>query len=309
MKTTQIILDQMNLVVLNISLYQGRKAIKKADLALTGIDVGKLPPGSLATLGSKRVISPKALRIFSRLRRSARKLCLHNGVRFGGCGYAIPRERIEALSTELKKMKDEFETAKTDFLAVYQEEVEKWVTENPPEWAQMIRGAIDSAFHIDKVISFNYAAFEARPPEDVTDNGLDEEVNSLYGQMCHEVRVAARRAYDTSYVGKQEISQKALRPINTIRAKLFGLLFLDPSIVEMIQAIDDTLAKLPTDGPIKGTDLNMLAGLLGRQLASMGRVMPQGADSEEEVGDETSDGTEPGMPEHAGKVAPITWDF
>ncbi|MBI2354438.1 MAG: DUF3150 domain-containing protein [Deltaproteobacteria bacterium] len=309
MQTTQIILDQMNLVVLNISLYQGRKAIKKADLALTGIDVGKLPPGTLATLGSKRIISPKALRIFSKLRRSARKLCLYNGVRFGGCGYAIPRERIEALSSELKKVKDEFETAKANFLSVYQEEVEKWVAENPPEWAQIIRGAIDSPSYIDKAISFNYAAFEARPPAEVMDNGLDEEVNSLYGQMCHEVRVAARRAYDNSFVGKKEISQKALRPIKTIRAKLVGLLFLDPSIGETIQAIDDTLAKIPTEGPIKGTDLNMLAGLLGRQLANMGRVVQQRPESEEETCDETPDGKEADVSEHTGKVAPITWDF
>lgn len=309
MKTTQIILDQMNLVVLNISLYQGRKAIKRADLALTGIDVGKLPPGTLATLGSKRIISPKALRIFSKLRLSARRICLQNGVRFGGCGYAIPRERIEFVSGELKRMKNEFEAAKANFLSVYQEEVEKWVSENPPEWAQIIRGAMDSPSHIDKAISFNYAAFEARPPAEVTENGLDEEVNSLYGQMCHEVRVSARRAYDNSFVGKKEVSQKALRPIKTIRAKLVGLLFLDPSVGETIQAIDETLEKMPADGVIKGTDLNMLAGLLGRQLANMGRTVSHISESEEDAGDEMPEGTEPEGAERTGKVEPITWDF
>ena len=37
--STQVILDQMILVVLNITLWQGRKALQAGDLALNGIDV------------------------------------------------------------------------------------------------------------------------------------------------------------------------------------------------------------------------------------------------------------------------------
>jgi len=304
---TQTILDQMILVVLNISLWQGRKALQMGDLALNGIDVSKLPPGTLATLGSKRIISPDAVKIFIAQKRAAIKFCVQNGVRFGSDGYAVPREKVDALSQELKRLKGEFEAAKSDFLSVYEEEVDKWIASNPPEWSPIIRAAVDSPTHIKKMLSFNYAALDVRVPVEIDENGLDEEVSSLYGQLCHEVQVAARHAFENSFVGKQEITHKTLRPIKLIREKLVGLLFLDPSIAETIQVIDDTLAKLPEEGAIKGTDLNMVAGLVGRQLANMGRVV-----TEVEVVEEVPEEAIPAdiiASLDTGRVAPITWDF
>jgi hypothetical protein len=305
---TQAILDQMILVVLNISLWQGRKALKIADLALNGIDVDKLPPGTLATLGSKRIISPDAVKVFKALKRSAKTLCMKNGVRFAGDGYAVPREKVEELSQELKRLKGEFESAKASFMLIYVEEVEKWIASNQPEWAPIIRAAVDSPNHIQKAISFNFAALDVKAPEEVEENGLHEEVNSLYGQLCHEVRLAARRAFENSFVGKQEITHKTLRPIKFIREKLAGLLFLEPSIAETIQIIDDTLEKLPVEGTIKGTDLNMVAGLVGRQLANMGRPVTV-EHVREEDSDEETDPEETIISDDTGKVTPITWDF
>jgi hypothetical protein len=305
---TQSILDQMMLVVLNITLWQGRKALKTGDLALNGIDVGKLPPGTLATLGSKRVICPDSVKIFMNLKRSAMRICLKDGVRFGGDGYAVPKEKVDALILELKRLKEEFETAKADFLSVYEDEVERWISSNPPEWAPVIRAAVDSPQHVQKAISFKFSALEVKQPADIEENGLDEEVKSLYGQLCHEVRLTARQTFENSFVGKQEISRKTLRPIKSIREKLAGLLFLDPSISETIQVIDDTLNRLP-DGAIKGIDLNMVAGLVGRQLATMGLSVQQEPEGEDELDDELILPEEIIVSEDTGKVAPITWDF
>ena len=273
-----------------------------------GIDIAKLPPGTLATLGSKRIISPDAVKPFIALKRAAMRLCLQQGVRFGGDGYAIPREKVAALSSELKCLKEAFESAKVSFLAVYEEEVEKWIAANPSEWEPVIRASVDTPAHIRKTLSFNYAALEVTAPTGVAENGLFEEVDSLYGQLCHEVRVAARHAYESSLVGKQEISQKTLRPIRSIRDKLAGLLFLSPSIAETIQSIDDTLNKLP-DGAISGTDLNMVAGLVGRQLANLGRVTEQEEEQEASVDDEPEYLVSPVVAEQSGAVEPISWDF
>jgi len=307
----QNILDQMNLVVLNISLWQGRKALQAEDLAANGIDVTKLPPGTLATLGSKRIISPDALKVFSALKREAMTLCLKNGVRFAGDGYAIPRDKAQLVIKELKRLKEEFLTAKNCFLGIYEEEVEKWIASNPTEWAPIIRSSIDFSCHINKSISFNYAALDVKAPDEIGENGLDDEVSSLYGQLCHEVRFAASRAYEYSFVGKQEVTQKALRPIRTIRSKLEGLAFLDPSIGETIKTIDDTLSKLPK-GAIKGTDLNMVAGLLSRQLANMGWTdenNPELPDDDIEEPVEQAFTAEIPIPQDTGRVAPIAWDF
>ena len=312
---TQAILDKMTLVVLNISLWQGRKALKMSDLASNGIDVDKLPPGTLATLGSKRIISPDAVKVFKTLKRNAKNLCMKNGVRFAGDGYAVPREKVEELSIALMQLKGEFEVAKVQFMKVYAEEIEKWISSNQPEWAPIIRAAVDSPSHIQKAISFNYSALDVKAPEEIEENGLHEEINSLYGQLCHEVRLAARRAFEQSFVGKKEITHKTLRPIMFIREKLAGLLFLEPSIAETIQIIDDTLKKLPETGPIKGTDLNMVAGLVGRQLANLGHLVTveqQVSEEGEYDYDEDEDPTNPEeiiISQDTGEVAPISYDF
>ena len=308
----QAILDQMILVVLHVSLWQGRKALHREDLASNGINVDKLPPGTLATLGSKRIISPEAVKIFASLKREADRLCLQHGVRFVGAGYAVPKEKVEKLNMELQRIKGAFDVAKAEFLSVYDIEVEKWINSNPPEWSSIIRAAIEPPSHIKKTISFNYAAISVNAPADVENNGLDEEMGSLYGQLCHEVRQAARQAYETSFVGKQEVTRKALRPIRAIREKLAGLSFLDQGIVDTIQVIDDTLAKLPKNGSIKGTDLNMVAGLVGRQLANIGRDVPVEAEIEEEIIEDAPEYIISAAlinSQNSGDVAPITWDF
>jgi hypothetical protein len=167
--------------------------------------------------------------------------------------------------------------------------------------------------HIKKALSYSYAAFDVKIPADMEEHGLDEEVNSLYGQLCHEVRVVARQTYENSFVGKQEISSKTLRPIKSIREKLVGMLFLDPSIGETILSIDDTLKKLPEKGAIKGTDLNMVAGLVGRQLANMGRIVVNNPEADsDEANEEVEESVvvpEEIISPNTGKVEPITWDF
>ena len=86
------------------------------------------------------------------------------------------------------------------------------------------------------------------------------------------IRKQARTAYQASYFNKPQVTRKALRPIYAMREKLSGLVFLDPLIPETIRVIDETLAALPDKGPLEGTTLNLLAGLVGRQLANLGRA-------------------------------------
>lgn len=310
----QTILNNMILIVLNVSLWHGRKKLRSEDLAANGIDVDKLPPGTLATLGSKRIISPAAVNMFSALKREAERLCLQYGVRLIG-GYAVPKDRADELNKALAEIKIKFEAARTNLLSVYDEEVEKWIVTNPPEWSPIIRAAVEPVSHLRRAIAFNFAAVTVGAPENVQENGLDEEVNGLYGQLCHEVRVAARQAYEVSYVGKLEVTRKALRPINAIREKLLGMAFLDQSISDIIQVIDDTLDKIPKSGPIAGTDLNMVAGLLGRQLSNMGRVVPEEIEVEEPIIEEENIAeTPPTIPaslfdDPPAEINTISWDF
>ncbi len=305
------VLDQVVLLVLNVSIWHGRKKLRKEDLAANGIDVANLPPSTLATLGSKRTISPKAISWATAVKREAERLSLSVGTRFATGGlYMVPLAKINDLCKELKRMKEEFDQQVDDLTMKYDTETQGWINENP-EWASIIQSAIEPVTNIRRQMKFQYSVIKMSEEESV-ENGLSEELTGLYPQLCHEIRVAAKQAYEDSFVGRLEVNRKALRPINNIKQKLTGLSFLDPTIDEIINVIDDTLSRVPKSGAIKGADLNMLAGLLGRQLANMGRVVPAEPelDPEPELDEYESAFT---METHyvpiEEEVSAISWDF
>lgn len=282
MQTTSTIniIDSLVVFILDITIPLGSKKLRPEDLAVNGIDISKLPPAALSTLGNKRFISPKELAPFQAMKRAAERLLIASGTRFLR-GYAVPEAKADSLNTEILSLKKQFEDAKDLFLSRYEDAIEEWINQNPPEWANMIRSAVDSTAKVGRSLAFNFAAVKVTSPTQLKDDqgnqsnpGLDEQVSGLFGQLCHETRLAAKNAYEESYVGRLSVSRKALRPIASIREKLAGLAFLDPEVTVAIQSIDETLAKLPKTGPIEKTDLDMVAGLVGRRLANFGRTLP-----------------------------------
>jgi len=189
------ILSEVIIIMLNISLWSGKKKLRPEDLAANGIDVGKLPPQALASLGTKRIISPDALSAFTNLKREAERICLAKGVRFLG-GYAIPKDSVDSLIEELKDIKERFAAEKITFLSEYDKKVADWIAENPPEWAPVIRAAVESSATIAERTSFNFAPVAMDTPDGMEENeGLQEETFGMMGQLYHEVRVAAKQAF------------------------------------------------------------------------------------------------------------------
>jgi len=308
------ILNQVVIILLNVNLWSGKKKLRPEDLAANGIEVDKLPPQALASLGTKRIISPDALSNFNNLKREAERICLAKGVRFLG-GYAIPKDSVDSLIEELKDIKERFAAEKMQFLSKYDAEVDKWIAENPPEWAPVIRAAVESSATIAERTSFNFAPVAMDTPDGMEENeGLQEETLGMMGQLYHEVRVAAKQAFEATFVGRREVNRKALRPILAIKEKLQGLSFLDPETVsETIATINEVIGKLPKKGPITGSNLDMLAGLVGRRLANIGLPLPPEIEldtaAEEEEPEEVDffPAVSPSMPPTT--ITPIAFDF
>lgn len=308
------ILSEVIIIMLNISLWSGKKKLRPEDLAANGIDVSKLPPQALASLGTKRIISPDALSAFTNLKREAERICLAKGVRFLG-GYAIPKDSVDSLIEELKDIKERFAAEKITFLSEYDKKVADWIAENPPEWAPVIRASVESSATIAERTSFNFAPVAMDTPKGMEENeGLQEETFGMMGQLYHEVRVAAKQAFEATFVGRREVNRKSLRPILAIREKLQGLSFLDPETVsETISTIDEVIGKLPKKGPINGSDLDMLAGLVGRRLANIGLPLPPetepDAEPEETELEEEADFFPVNSAAPSTTITPIAFDF
>jgi hypothetical protein len=253
----QNILQNIVIVTLNITLWSGRKKLRPEDLKLA--DGSELPPDKLASLGSKRVMDPEALAPFAKHKRRAERDVLAVGTRFLG-GYAIPVEKIGVLMPKLAAIQKAFEETKEDFLAEYDRAVDDWVAENPG-WGEVIRRAVEDVVYVRRQLSFSVQSFNITPVEEHT-TGLEAEVNGLADQLRHEVRQVARSTWDSSYHGKIEVGQKAVRPVRAMLEKIEGLVFLEPGLNELVDGLKTVLAALPKAGSIKGADFAALCGAL-----------------------------------------------
>ncbi len=260
MNTVNAVLNTLaNIKVLtfDIKVWSGRKKLRPEDLKLT--EGSELPPESLAKLGSKLVMDPDKLAIFMALRQSAAREALLVGTRFLG-GYAIPAEKVNELMGKINTLKFEFEARKEEFLDRYSESVQSWINANPG-WEKVIENAQASGEHVRKAISFSTQLFSIAPVEEHQE-GLEKEVTGLAGQLRHEIQVMAKDTWKQSYQGQQEVTQRALRPIETMIRKIEGLVFLEPELNDLVEGFKQTLSGMPFKGFIKGRQLADLCGIL-----------------------------------------------
>ncbi len=258
-------------------IWSGRKKLRPEDLVVGG----GLPPEQLVSLGSKKVFSPEDIKPFHEVKRRAETTCASKGVRFVK-GFAIPKVRAEEVAKELKGLMKEFDEAKTSFLASYVEERERW-GQQFPEYRHIIERDVLSRAQVATRLGCGFQVFSVNAPEgDVAEmayGGTTGLQDSLSAQLFIEVAAAARDLVKRSLDGRAEVTQKFLRPLRAIKAKLECLAFLDAAVDPVIAEIDSVLGAMPRAGKIAGRDLAALRGVCallsdpGRMRAHGGRVV------------------------------------
>jgi hypothetical protein len=250
------ILDQLTAVNLNVSIWTARKKLTTEDFG--GVE---LPPEELASLGSKKICDPESLRIFSTLKARAVSQLDRIGIRFLG-GWAIPDEKTTFIYDRLLEVKNEFLLAKEDFLNNYDLSVKSWVDKHPG-WESLIADSCVSAEQVRNRLSFNWQFYKVVPPEQsFVQDSLKNEVDSLGTTLFSEIAKDAQSVWQKVYLGKTEISHKALSPLNAIKNKLLGLSFVEPTAAPIAAIIEEVIVSVPKRGLIKGQHLLTLQGLV-----------------------------------------------
>jgi hypothetical protein len=262
------ILNHLIVVILDISLWQGRKKLRPEDLAEKGVDVKSLPPEKLASLGSKRIVAPDAVNSFMALKRRAERACLSVGVKTLG-GFGIPEDKLPTLKAELDEIMAEFAVDKAKFMSEYEVTIAAWVEENP-EWKSAILRAIDPAERVSAQMQARYTVFRLGAAAGAVET-LEEEVHGLYAQLQKEIAYAAKSAWEESYQGKLSVTQKALSPLKKAVEKLKGLSFLDGDVCVLANSVESVIKSIGSKTPIEGADLLALNGVLAT-LMSLDRV-------------------------------------
>ncbi|CAI8817847.1 DUF3150 domain-containing protein [Methylocaldum szegediense] len=259
MKETTQILDRLRVVKIDAHIWGGRKKLRKEDLILAA--GSELPPEDLASLGSKKIVDPAELAVFHRLKKEAERTCLKAGTRFLG-GFAVPEGSIDAIRSELDTIASEFKAARDAFLSRYDQTVEEWIDRHR-RFETAIRRAVEPIEAVAAGISFEYVVFRVSHPESTdaggkADETLNRKVGSLSETLFREIAQEANELVESSLLGREKVTRKALSPLKRIRDKLDGLAFLDHRVQPVVETIDGLLARTPKSGPIEGQFLSEL---------------------------------------------------
>ena len=260
--TTPItVLDQILAINLNITLWSARTKLTAEDFS--GIE---LPPDELASLGCKKICDPAKLAVFTKLKSRAFTLLDRHGVRFLS-GWAIPEDKAGDIIKSLCEIRDEFLSAKAEFLSSYDDTIDQWVNAHP-NWTNLISGSTVSREYVDSRMSFAWQLYRVAPAAGIVDenameeSGLSDEIEGLGNTLFSEITKDADEIWKKVFEGKTEVTHKALSPLKTMRDKLSGLTFIAPHVLPVVELIETALMKMPKKGYITGAPLLMVQGLV-----------------------------------------------
>jgi hypothetical protein len=275
----EMILDQIDVVKLDISLWSSSKKLRPEDLVLA--DGSKLPPEDLAYLGTKKTIDPDKLKGFNRIKKEAERICLECGVRFLG-GFANPRHEIPRIIEALDQLAVEFTHEKDQFLKGYSDDTEDWILRHA-EFGDAIRRALEPAASVAAKLRFDYVIFRVSAPK--VDEpvplakpavaSLDRKTKSLSEQLFREIAQEAKEMIERSFVGKTSVTARILNAFWRMRNKLDSLGFLDHRCMPVVDSMDSLLVALPKRGPYVGLDFNSLFSL-GQLLSDPDKIKAHG---------------------------------
>jgi hypothetical protein len=299
---TDVVLDQINIIKLDISLWTSAKKLRPEDLVLA--DGSMLPPDELAHLGNKKTIDPDLLKDFNNLKKKAERACLKTGTRFLG-GFANPKSQVSRIVQELKDIQIEFEDAKKCFLDRYETETQNWMNKHP-QFKDAIGSAIEPVDSVAGKLKFSFVVFRVELPShgddslSAADESLTGQVADLSDQLFHEIAQDASVLLQQSFFGKQSITARCLNAFKRMRDKLNSLAFLDHRCMPVVDEIDNVLGNLPVGGPYTGREFDRLftlvmllsdaskikqhgMGLLGQSTSTFTPVMDVESDAVEQL--------------------------
>ena len=299
---TDVVLDQINIIKLDIGLWTSAKKLRPEDLVLA--DGSMLPPDELAHLGNKKTIDPDLLKDFNNLKKKAERACLKTGTRFLG-GFANPKTQVSRIVQELKDIQIEFEDAKKCFLDRYETETQNWMNKHP-QFKDAIRSAIEPVDSVAGKLKFSFVVFRVELPSQgddslaVADESLNGQIADLSDQLFHEIAQDASVLLQQSFFGKHSITARCLNAFKRMRDKLNSLAFLDHRCMPVVDEIDNVLGNLPVGGPYTGREFDRLftlvmllsdaskikqhgMGLLGQSTSTFTPVMDVESDAVEQL--------------------------
>jgi len=241
-------LDKLAIVQLDFHLWCGKVKLDDPDIKLG--DGGELPPKTIADLGNKKIIDPKHLTPFSRLKSAARRLCLTKGMSFMN-GFAIPVNDVDEIIVELNKMSHEMNTLKTKFMNNYDQYIQDWLQENA-EYVDIISKGVLPASIVKNKLSFNFSIFQVDPVNPLEATKLEGMATGLVDDLMKEIMKESDAFFHSNLKGGDSCSPNSKKSLIRIRDKVDGLSFLDSKFLSVVKLLDEAVLSYPVSGRLIG---------------------------------------------------------
>lgn len=266
-------LARVTVLIPEFSFYHGRHVLHIEDLG--ELAASTLPSKDITQLGTKLVVDPAEIRPFYNLSQKITSVFKAHGTPFM-TGYMIGEGMADTLAAEINIIAATVDKLRENLATGFKGKVASWARAHP-KWETMLIEAAPSEAYVRNQIFFGVHSIKISPNSiGNVPNLAESRVNNLGQQLINEVADTAAKLWDSSFLGKERVTQRVIKRLEILRDKVNSLAFVDGNIIRLVDYINQVLAKLPRNGPLDGVEFSALSGLV-LMLAQPDRIVAQAA--------------------------------
>ena len=240
-------MDNCVYLKLDISIWTGKARLTPEDIPDA---VGDLPPEALATLGSKRIFDPQALRPFNTAKTRAFRICDQYGVRCMG-GWLVDNGVLGNLTAELDKLRGEFEYGVGTFISTYEDGASNWLQQFP-EWEGIIRAALPDRTAIGKKFAFRYYVLKVQTGNHDAQDATSEAPSTAAATIAAEMARIREQVFGDDRT--TPVTSKTFSCLDTLADRCDNMSFVHAGFAH--------LARLLRSMVVNSTDVNVVRAFL-----------------------------------------------
>lgn len=211
---------------LDISIWTGKARLTPEDIPNAVVD---MPPEALATLGSKRIFDPQALRPFNASKTKAFRTCDQYGVRCMG-GWLVDNSVLNILTAELDKLRGEFDYSVGTFLSTYEDGASNWLQQFP-EWEGIIRAALPDSMDIGKKFAFRYYVLKVQTENYDAQDATSEAPSTAAATIATEIARIREQVFNDDRTSP--VTSKSFCCLDTLADRCDNMSFVHPGFAHL----------------------------------------------------------------------------
>ena len=224
----------MLLLNLDCSIWTGRAKLDEADTP--GAEDYR-PPKEIASAGGIKILDPKTLDPFGKLKARAVRLLEGQGMKLIG-GYLIDPALQGEIETALDVIRTEWRREVDGFIYAYTVECKAW-RDAHAQWAPLIAAKQPATDDVRKRFNFAWQTFDCSPVQSTAlGNDTDDAVQSLPNRALQQLCDQIYDLFAMSFAAKNP-SGKAWTALSRLAGRCRALAFVNPDAIRLADMLEN----------------------------------------------------------------------